>query len=368
MTIPPQESARNLPPQSRRAGRHSSRQMTDAQNTPPPRRGLWRGTVRLIVGSMVTVAVVIATVVVVTSVVPNTPNAANAPGAPFRRHHIVVKLSARPDSYLGAYASGVPRSYAPIQGFNSTTGIRSNIAVYYSGWWESFESEFATAAARNGAIPLIQIDPGRYSLRAIAAGGYDTYLETFANAVAGYGLATGHGVIIGFGHEPNGSWYPWGRGHVSPATWVAAWRHIVNVFRRQGADNVTWLWTINIIDTRNDRIPAPSPWWPGSSYVNWVGIDGYYLKPNWTFASLFGPTIKAIRALTLDPILISETGATPTVGQPAKINDLFAGVHAYGLLGFVWFDAKRHRDWRVTGPAASAAFRRGVKAYRRPVQ
>ena len=99
--------------------------------------------------------------------------------------------------------------------------------------------------------------------------------------------------------------------------------------------------------------------------MTWVGIDGYYLKPSWTFASLFGPTIKAVRALTLDPILISETGAGPAGGQPAKIADLFAGVRAYGLLGFVWFDAKGTQDWRLNGPAALAAFRQGAKTYRK---
>ena len=60
---------------------------------------------------------------------------------------------------------------------------------------------------------------------------------------------TGRAVIIGFGHEMNGYWYSWGYRHTSPAVFVAAWRHIVTVFRQQGADNVTWLWTVNIIDT-----------------------------------------------------------------------------------------------------------------------
>ena len=79
---------------------------------------------------------------------------------------------------------------------------------------------------------------------------------------------------------------------------MAAWRHIVTVFRQQGADNVTWLWTVNIVDQKGG-IPSPAAWWPGASYVTWVGIDGYYLKPSWKFAPLFGPTIKAVRHLTL---------------------------------------------------------------------
>jgi hypothetical protein len=163
----------------------------------------------------------------------------------------------------------------------------------------------------------------------------------------------------------NGYWYSWGHRHVSPAVFVAAWRHIVTVFRQQHADNVTWLWTVNIIDRRGD-IPSPARWWPGSSYVTWVGIDGYYYKRSWTFASLFGPTIKAVRALTLDPILISETAAAPAAGQPAKIADLINGIRAYGLLGFVWFDDVGFRDWRLISPAAIAAFARGAKTFQSP--
>ncbi len=104
-------------------------------------------------------------------------------------------------------------------------------------------------AADNGAIPFIQIEPSGVSLAAIAAGAFDTTLETFATDVASYGAHTGQGVIIGFGHEMNGRWYSWGYRHTAPAVFVAAWRHIVTVFRQQGADNVTWLWTVNVIDT-----------------------------------------------------------------------------------------------------------------------
>jgi beta-mannanase len=213
-------------------------------------------------------------------------------------------------------------------------------------------------AARHHAAPLVQIDPTGISLTAIAAGQYDPYLRSYAAAVKAYGGR----VIISFGHEMNGNWYSWAYQHASPAAFVAAWRHIVTVFRQQGAGNATWLWTVNVIVPKQG-VPSPARWWPGSSYVNWVGIDGYYLRRSWTFASLFGPTIKAVRALTLAPILISETSATPAAGKPAKIADLFAGVRAYGLLGFVWFNVNKNEDWRVTSPAAAAAFRRGAKAF-----
>jgi hypothetical protein len=99
-----------------------------------------------------------------------------------------------------------------------------------------------------------------------------------------------------------------------------------------------------------------------------VGIDGYYLEPNWQFASLFGPTILSVRALTQDPILIAETGVTPAAGQPAKIADLVAGVRLYDLLGFVYFDATnyKHQDFSISSPAAVAAFGTDAGSFTRP--
>jgi mannan endo-1,4-beta-mannosidase len=294
---------------------------------------------------------------------PGSPTGVREPGIP-SLGAIHVTLPSRPESWLGIYTPHVPESYTSIEKFAAEAGHEPNLALYYSGWYQPFNTAFADEAAAHGAVPAIQLDPRGVSIAAIAAGRYDSYLTSYADAVNEYGHQTGKGVVISFGHEMNGFWYPWGWTHTRPAVFVAAWRHIVDVFRRQGTDNVTWLWTVNIIRI-GGGIPSPAPWWPGSSYVTWVGIDGYFLGSSWTFAPLFGPTIKAIRSLTLDPILIAETGAAPAVGQPAKITDLFAGVHGYGLLGFVWFDARGLRDFRIISPAALAAYSRGAEAYKR---
>jgi mannan endo-1,4-beta-mannosidase len=275
------------------------------------------------------------------------------------RHPIVITLPARATSYIGAYVHGVPQSYAPVESFAAANRVQPNIALYYSGWGESFRSAFARQAASHQAVPMVQIDPGSTSLADIADGYYDKYLRSYAKAVGNFGAETGQGVIIGFGHEPNGYWYPWGYKHVKPRLWIAAWRHIVTVFRQQGADDVTWLWTVNIIE-RAQGIISPAKWWPGGKYVTWVGIDGYYHVPAQRFAALFGPVIKVIRNLTVDPILISETGALPRAGKVAKIADEFRGIRAYGLLGLVWFDV---RAWRLDTKAASAAFASAAKHF-----
>jgi mannan endo-1,4-beta-mannosidase len=267
-----------------------------------------------------------------------------------------------PGYYIGLFQRGAPQSYAGITAFTRATGVSPRVVSYYSGWGEPFQASFADDVARHGADLLVQMDPTNVRLATIASGQYDGYLRSYADSVRSYG----HKVILGFGHEMNGNWYSWGYKHASPKMFVAAWRHIVDVFRQQDAHNVTWMWTVNVID-KTTHIPSPAAWWPGSSYVTWVGIDGYYLKSSWTFAPLFGPTIKAVHALsrTPIPILISETGA-PAAYQPAKIADLFAGVRAYGLLGFVWFDADHGEDWGLNTPAAIAAFRRAAHAVNDP--
>jgi hypothetical protein len=234
------------------------------------------------------------------------------------------------------------------------------VVSYYSGWYEPFKTSFAEAAAKGGAVPLVQIDPTGVSIAAIASGKYDTYLTTYAEAVRAYRQP----VVLGFGHEMNGYWYSWGYQNTPAAVFVAAWRHIVDLFRARGARNVTWLWTINVIHKRA-RVPSPGPWWPGSSYVNWVGIDGYYYNPSNTFATLFGPTIAAVRALTKAPILIAETAISPAANQQAKITDLFGGIRLYGLLGFVWFDSVHVFDWHLSSAAAISEFRHDAQTYQR---
>jgi Glycosyl hydrolase family 26 len=277
------------------------------------------------------------------------------------QHHAAgLALPTTPGSYIGLYPDGVPSSFAGVTAFTAATGVKPKIVSYYSGWLEPFQVSFAGMATQHGAVPLVQIDPNHTSIAAIASGQYDGYLQTYANAVRAFR----HPVIVSFGHEMNGGWYSWGYKHTPAAVFVAAWRHIVNLFRAVGANNVTWLWTINILHPAHG-VPSPQRWWPGRSYVTWVGIDGYYYSSSYTFDSLFGPTIAAVRELTRAPILIAETAVASTAGQSSRIANLFAGIHLYGLLGFIWFDAVHTEDWRIASPAAIKAFRRSAAVYDR---
>jgi hypothetical protein len=255
----------------------------------------------------------------------------------------------------------VPKSYAGIEQFAQAIGRQPNLVSYYSSWGEEFQSSFAENATSHGATTLVEIDPTNISLASIAAGRYDTYLTSFADQVAAFR----HTVIISFGHEMNGFWETWGYHHTAPSAFIAAWRHIVNLFRARDADNVTWLWQVNSASPQTGPV---RDWWPGSQYVNWVGVSGYYYVPGETFDYIFNPVVTAIRQFTQDPLLIAETAVGPQAGQSRGIKDLFAGLRMQHYLGLVWFDQHSYgglykgEDWRLEGDTVGlTAFRDALK-------
>ena len=263
-------------------------------------------------------------------------------------------------SYLGVYEDGAPPGFQPVTQFARMATRKPNLVGYYSGWAEPFNIAFADMVHSHGVVPFVQIDPRFASVSAIAAGAYDGYLRSYADSVRAYR----HSVVIGFGHEMNATWYPWGYGHVRPSTFAAAWRHVVTIFRGEGAENVTWLWTINQDSPGSGRVAL---WWPGPKYVTWVGIDGYYLRPSDKFYNVFGKTIQQVRAFTKKPILLSETGIGKGSGRFKNILDLFNGMQKYRTLGLVWFDKNQHdvsiyhQDWRLENDGlATTAFQLGI--------
>jgi Glycosyl hydrolase family 26 len=262
---------------------------------------------------------------------------------------------------IGMYADGVNTSYTPETEFTSATGAKVSYVLSYSAFPGPFNTGFANLVDSHGSVPVIQILPYDTSMEQIAAGAYDSSLKTYADEAKAFGKP----VILSFAPEANGDWYTWGYGNTPASTWVAAWQHVVTVFKQQGATNVTWMWTMNSAYGGSGPV---SDYWPGSAYVGIVGVDGYYDTTAETFQSLFGTTIDQIREFASKPILISETAIGPDAGA-SEVAPLFAGAKADGLMGFIWFDQAQddgidHQDWRLQdNPSILAAFRNAVKAY-----
>jgi Glycosyl hydrolase family 26 len=287
-----------------------------------------------------------------------------------------------------AMAFGVHLPGAPEQGTTSlmqlerTLQRRIEIVNWYQQWGgaESAASiPWLNAVAASGRIPLLTWEPWvpptgsvpipgqtsdqpAFGLREIAAGKYDAYVKNFAHALAAWGRP----VYLRPMHEMNGTWYPWG-GTVngnSPLEFRLAWKHLHDIFVRNGATNVRWVFCVNAED-----VPASNGferYYPGAAYVNVFAIDGY----NWgskvpqyggwrTFDQIFHGAYIRLSKLGDQPIWITEVASADEGGSKAAwVRDMF-GVTSTAryarLRALVWFDVDKERDWRATSSASSAA-------------
>ena len=117
-------------------------------------------------------------------------------------------------------------------------GRQPDIVMWYRDFPQPllYSNEVSNLRA-TGQTPMITWEPYEQSLSAIASGAYDSYLRESAQVAKNWGST----VMIRFAHEMNGNWYPWGSGKTSPETFIAAWRHVVSIFRSEGATNVKWV-------------------------------------------------------------------------------------------------------------------------------
>ena len=246
--------------------------------------------------------------------------------------------------YFGLEADGAPDSLAPVENFANNVGRKPDLIGQYVSWGKPFDTQAVTNAWSYGALYYMAWEPFGVSVQSIAAGRSDGYITHFAQAVRALNLP----VAISFGHEMNGNWYPWGTSQTTPAQFVAAWRHIHDLFARAGAANVIWVWNPNIIN------PVPQiqlkSYWPGRAYVSWVGLTGYFATTGpHTFATLYLPTMTEIRQFTGKPFIIAETAIESGPATPESAKELVDSVTQHpDVLGFVWFDYnKQGVDWRV---------------------
>ncbi len=160
--------------------------------------------------------------------------------------------------------TGTPARYAQLEA--------DHMPLHMLASWTSFATaspDAILAGTPAGAEPMLNWDPSGISIAAIATGSYDQYIRTWAQGVAAYGKP----VLIRFAQEMNGSWYSWSKD--GPAEYVAAWRRIVTIFQRAGAHNARFIWSPDgLIGEPSERWRrGVVQWYPGSSYVNYVGIS-----------------------------------------------------------------------------------------------
>jgi mannan endo-1,4-beta-mannosidase len=232
--------------------------------------------------------------------------------------------------------------------FAQVTGHAPQVVEFYNPFKKPFANFQALQVIKAGEIPLIQLNPKGVSLRGIAEGNYDYLIKSYAIAVKKFGCA----IMLSFGHEMNGWWYPWGTRYVSPSDYIAACRHIHNVFDAEGVPNVIWSWdpSHQYSEVAVGKVATPaSEWYPGGKYVDVIGLDGYlgYDRNGHpqSFREIFGFQLRDIRRIAPGKMVyIAETGVAPGPAARRQIMELFSGIRAHDLAGLVWFDATGQPD------------------------
>jgi mannan endo-1,4-beta-mannosidase len=241
----------------------------------------------------------------------------------------------------------------------------------------AFAGSLMTKIRDRGTIPFFSwsthamrnYDHPDFTLAAIAEGRQDALITTWAKAAKTWGKP----FFLRFNWEMNGGWFPWGEryGANQPGEYVAAWRHVHDIFTSVGAANATWVWCPTADPYRT--LQPLTGLYPGDAYVDWTCIDTYNGNVPWSSPTqVMGSTYDEIVALAPDkPMVLGEVGSTEQGGSKAAwIQGFFAALpdRFPQVRGVLWFDKLEtgpgnHTDWALdSSAAAQQAFATGVGA------
>ena len=241
----------------------------------------------------------------------------------------------------------------------------------------------AMEAVRNyGAIPVYswssassssEVEDPAFQLSTIVAGTYDSYIREFAEAARNWG----HPFFLRFDWEMNGNWFPWSEGvnGNKSGEYVAAWRHVHDIFTAVGATNATWVWC-PYADAKH-KFPPMGRYYPGDAYVGWTCLDGYNWGKNainsqhWnSFEGILSSSYRTLvrRIAPRKPMMLAELASGG--GGRAKsiwIRGMFKALATKfrRIRGLVWFDqVDRGVQWPLeSSPLAERAFAQGLHHY-----
>jgi len=93
--------------------------------------------------------------------------------------------------------------------------------------------------------------------------------------------------------------------NAAAAKYVAAWKHVVDIFRQAGATNVEWVWA------PGHKAYEGGYWklfYPGNDYVDWIGIDNYNKG-------------KQAKSFATDPGMLAFVKGTEHMGKPLMVSE-----------------------------------------------
>lgn len=253
---------------------------------------------------------------------------------------------------------GVSTDLGRIDVFDKAAGITTHPAIYnrYTHPDGSVSPTLADVASIPGTTPMVSWNLPLAD-GTVASGSRDAYLRAQAGAVKKFGKP----VFIRLDWEMNASWYPqWNAPKVPPSAYVAAWRHVYDIFQSAGAANAAFVWCVN-------TWPGPggtdvSAWYPGDAYVDWVGVDGYPQSAPTNYL-MNGPdgldALATFAAGHSKPLMLAEWAPQlpqPDTAAPVDLILDWAAAHPATVKALVYFDfVVGSKDFQLVDHALGAA-------------
>jgi len=291
---------------------------------------------------------------------------------------------------------------ADVLQFEEVTGAKTTWVYFSDNWFESRAFPAATCKwiRSLGKIPYIRLmlrsdldqrhAEKLFSLANICAGRFDGDLRKWAEQARIF-----HGpILIEWGTEPNGQWFAWNGkwngGVAGPSLYVKAYRHIVDVMRAAGADNLQWIWHVNWDDDPELGWNRLENYFPGKNYCTWMAISAYGpLTPRTVegtedFRYEVDQVYPRLTKLAPNkPIIIAEFGCDihhPKVAASAwahtALRDLFSSRWP-AIIGFCWWNESWENDdvaannsdlFILHDRALTAVFRDALQKHRDRIQ
>ena len=276
-------------------------------------------------------------------------------------------------SALTKFEAEAGRSASLVQFFQPFADCEAECSFY------PFPTTPMENVRQHGSIPVLSwssqsipssLDEPDFQLSDVVEGRYDEFIRGFAEEARDWG----HPFFLRFDWEMNGNWFPWAEGvnGNSPGQFVAAWRHVHDIFASVGATNVSWVWC-PFVDP-GGSLTALSSLYPGDAYVDWTGLDGYNWGTNpasprgWrSFDQLFATTYQEIttEVAPSKPLMIGEMGSSEQGGDKAAwIREALSRVPTEypQIRALLWFDKfDDNMDWPIeTSATATSAFAEGI--------
>jgi hypothetical protein len=259
-------------------------------------------------------------------------------------------------AYFGAWVQ--PESYTQsgrlgaVLELESKLGRRLDIVHTYRRENETFPRPSDLAVARQGSYLMMSwaIDDATR----IASGAEDSFIRQRAQEIRGFAAP----MFVELQWEmdrPNLAGVVHG-----PATYVAAWKRVHQIFASMHVDNVSWVWCPTAAGFANGQAPA---YYPGNDEVDWVCADAYPGVPLVPLSSRIGAFL-TWAAGTGKPAMLGEFGVSHAVVPTARaewLREAQATVAAHPQVkAVVYFDSGLHIAPQYNfiptdpGPAAEA--------------